>query len=136
MFYFFTVWNILFVIFHKYTAPYFDLLYMSFITMMIGLYLSYVNPKFFGMECMGKKYIIRKWHHKLIIDVIHVLIFVGAFYLYGFDIFDEMKLLNTILLFILYICLFNGAKIYSIKNEEFMILFSVVTLLYFALLEL
>ena len=133
MFYFFTVWNIIFLVFHKYTHHYFDLVYMSFITMMIGLYLSYVNPKFFGMKFMGKKYMIQKWYHKLFIDIIHILIFICAVYLYGDAVGVDMKLLNTILLFILYISLINGAKIYSIKIEEFMILFSVVTLIYFTL---
>ena len=101
--------------------------------MMIGLYLSFVNPKFFAMKFRGKKYVIREWSSKLIIDAIHILIFVVALYLYGTQKVNDMKLLNTVLLFILYISLFNAAKIYSIKNEEFMILFSVLTLIYFTL---
>jgi hypothetical protein len=133
MLYFFTVWNIIFLVFHKFTSPHFDLLYLSYITMMIGLYLSYVNPRFFAMKFRGKKYVVEKWYSKLPIDIIHILIFLVALYLYGDKAGSDMKLLNTILLFILYISMFNGAKIYSIKNEEFMILFSVVTLIYFTL---
>ena len=134
MLYFFTIWNIIFLVFHRFTSAFFDLVYISFITMMIGLYLSFVNPKFFAMKFMGKKYIVREWPHKLPIDAIHILIFIIALYLYGGSYtLKDMKLLNTILLFILYISLFNAAKIYSIKNEEFMILFSVLTLIYFTL---
>jgi hypothetical protein len=133
MLYFFTVWNIIFLIFHKFTSSNFDLLYMSFITMLIGLYLSYVNPRFFAMKINGKKYVVDKWYSKLPIDILHILIFLVTLYLYGDKAGSDMKLLNTILLFILYISMFNGAKIYSVKTEEFMILFSVVTLLYFTL---
>ena len=126
MLYFFTVWNILLLVFHQLTSKHFDLLYMSYVTMTIGLYLSFVNPKYFVWQ--GK--IIKAWQSKLVIDIVHVVMFLfAAFFLKQARRYD-LRLLNTILLLILYISLINPEKVYMIKIEELFTIISMFTIIY------
>jgi hypothetical protein len=126
MLYFFTVWNMLLLVFHQFASKYFDLLYMSFITMTVGLYLSFVNPKYFVWD--GK--LIETWQGKLIIDITHVAMFLFALLIVGSD-GRGLKLLNTVLLLVLYISLVNPEKVYMIKLEELFLLISMFTIIYY-----
>lgn len=130
--FFFTTWNILLVVFHKYTSEYIDLLYLSFITMFIGLYLSLVNPRKFVFRYDDKKYVFMGFQKFLMIDIVfHIFIFLYVFF-YIHESFSEKKLLGSILILAVYIICINIKKVYGISIIEFIILFSIINILYFA----
>jgi hypothetical protein len=94
--------------------------------MTVGLYLSFVNPKYFVWD--GK--LIETWQGKLIIDITHVAMFLFALLIVGSD-GRGLKLLNTVLLLVLYISLVNPEKVYMIKLEELFLLISMFTIIYY-----
>jgi hypothetical protein len=83
IFMFFTIWNILLVIFNNITYKYINLLYTSFITLFIGLYLSFINPRIFILRFGGQKYKFVGWKKFIYIDIIcHISIFLYIYYKY------------------------------------------------------
>lgn len=126
MLYFFTVWNILFLVFHQVTSKHFDLLYMSFIVMTVGLYLSFVNPKYFVWSGGN---MIKDWKSKIVIDIVHVVMFLFAMFFIKKPR-HHLKLINTLLVMILYISLVDPEKVYKVKLEEILLVISLFTIIY------
>jgi hypothetical protein len=134
---FFTAWNVLLVLLHKYTHQTFDLLYLSYMTLMIGLYLSFVNPKRFVFRFGDRKYNFQGAQKFLVVDLVfHILVFLFVYYMY-FDYYHNKDcdgaLLNSVALIVLYVCAINTQKVYGITFLEFIIVFSATNLLYFIL---
>ena len=131
--FFFTIWNLILVLFHKYTHRYFELMYLSYITFMVGVYFSTVNPR----KIVFKNLVIDKWYDLLIIDLIFhfgVFLFVYfKYYEYYKNTNTNIMLLSSVALLILYICMINPEKIYGINLLEMLIVIAVVNLLYFVI---
>lgn len=137
IFKFFTTWNIIFVLLHAYTHQIVNLLYLSYVTLMIGLYLSFVNPKKFVFKFGDKKYVFDKWSKFLSVDVLfHICVFLFVFYCYSVYYLkygDDSQLLLSILIIFFYISMINVKKVYGVDFIEFVVVFCVVNILYFIL---
>lgn len=133
--YFFTFWNVLLIIVHKYTYKYINLLYISFITLILGLYLSFINPRIFIVDIGNTKYVYKDLA-LIIPDIIHILIFLFIFYKYNtfYNKKDEDQvLLISIFLLLFYILFVDIKKVYGISLLELLIVFCIANMIYFIL---
>ena len=136
VFFFFTIWNIILILFHKYTHRYVELLYLSYMTFMVGMYFSTVNPRqyiiYYGKN---NKLVISKWYYLLVVDLFfHFAMFLFVYFKY-YKFYKSadtnMMLFGSILVLIIYICLINSEKVYGISFMEILTVITIVTLLYF-----
>ena len=136
IFVFFTTWNLLIVMFHKYTHDKLNLLSLSFITLLGGLYLSLVNPRRFVYRLGKDKYVFTGAKKLLYVDVpFHFVIFAFVYYLYN-DYYresDHNTLLISCILLLSYACIIDIKRVYGISFMEFLIMFAICNLLYFAI---
>ena len=141
IFMFFTTWNVLLVIFNNITYKYIDLLYTSFITLFIGLYLSFINPRRFIFRFGLKKYKFVSWEKFIAVDIVfHIFIFLYIYYKYYNSYYslldkceeDEILIISLCILFTYIICI-NVQKVYGITLLEFLIVFCIANIIYFIL---
>ena len=137
---FFTVWNLLLIIFHKYTHKYFHLLYLSYMTFMVGMYFSTVNPAKFVFYFKDKKIVVDKWFYLLLIDILfHISVFIFVlikYYSYYSSLGragNDMLLLSSVMLLVIYICLIDPSRVYGISYIEIIAVIAATNLLYFAI---
>jgi hypothetical protein len=138
IFTFFTTWNIMLIIFNKFVYNYINLLYTSFITLFIGLYLSFINPRKFIFRFGENKYIFTGWEKFISVDItFHIIAFLYIFYKYfdyynSLDEYTENKLLMiSVILIFIYIGSVNVKKVYGISLLELIIIFSITNIIYF-----
>ena len=133
---FFTVWNALIVIFHKYLYQSIHLIYLTYITCILGTYLAYYNPKHFDFLWQGKKYRVEGWTRVLVADTAHYIPFVFVYCLYHqyYETkFDSLQLVNAIILLLIYAVLLNINRVYSVSFKELFIVFLIASCLFFGL---
>ena len=137
---FFTTWVLILIIFHKYIHNYINLLYLSFITLICGLYLSFINPRKFVFYFDGKKYIYNGIEKFIIVDMFfHILVFYFVYTHYniyyrtsGYDV----KLIWALLIILLYVIFTNIKKIYGISFWEMGLVFVIANILYYLIFML
>lgn len=152
--YFFTLWIFILVIFHQYTFKYVDLLYLTFIVLIGGSYISFINPGKYIYKFPDNKYIEFSGYHRfIIIDIaMHIFMFIFIYYWY-YNYYKHILtvkrhipiILNTILLIIIYMiiitvcfCITNAnsksiipvCDVYGIKFIEFIIVLIIGTIFY------
>jgi hypothetical protein len=133
---FFTTWNALIIIFHKYLYQSIHLKYLNFITCIVGTYLSYFNPKHFDIVWQGKQYRVEGWMKVLIADTTHFIPFLFVYCLYSqyyVKNFDSMQLLNAIILLMIYVVLLNIKRVYGVSFKELFVVFIIASCLFFSL---
>lgn len=135
MFKFFTIWNIVLIVFHRRLYKYVNLLYVSFITFCVGCYLSYVYPKYYLIKLNNQDYIIKGLQKLLTADVIHIGLIIFAWTHYGayYNKRVDMSLLMSILLITLYTQAFNVDKMYNISYDHLFMVFCIANIIYFML---
>lgn len=136
VFLFFTTWNVLLVTLHPITHKYVNLLYLSFITTMIGLYLSFVNPKRFVLRFGKTKYYYTGLEKFFIVDItFHILVLVYVMYIYHvfYSLPNWRETSGAILILIIYLCTINIQRVYGVAFKELAMVFAVFTLLFFSL---
>lgn len=81
---FFTTWMIVLVIFHHTTHRYINLLLLATVTAVVGLYLSFVNPRRFVFYFEGERYEYTGLQKFIIVDIMfHVLMLYFVWLRYG-----------------------------------------------------
>lgn len=133
---FFTCWMIIMIIFHHYTHKYINLLYLSLVTMIGGLYLSFINPRKFIFYFEGVRYEYTGIQKFIIVDLIfHILAFYFIYCRYSkyyTNMFDMKFLISCIILFI-YMLSYNIRKVYGISLMELFSVCIISTIIYFIL---
>ena len=136
-FYFFTNWSFIFSVFHRYTYKYVNLLYMSFITMFMGLYMSYINPRKFVFFFDDKRYIYEGLHKFILCDMIfHILVFiliVGKYASYYQKHKSPGGILAVLGIMVIYMMIYDIEKVYGIKMFEMVTVFLLANFVYFLL---
>jgi hypothetical protein len=131
--YLFTFWTIVLCIFHEYTYKYFNLLYLTFIVFIAGLYISYVNPKYYIYEVNNETIVFDGFSKFYVIDIFcHTLPFLYIYYVYG-TYYTSKSLLDfplTILLILLFLIILNAKKVYGLTQQEVILLYIGITVLY------
>jgi hypothetical protein len=133
---FFTFWNILLVAFHKYTRHYVDLLYLSFVVLVVGFYLSFINPARFIFRFGEEKVYVTGLEKFVFCDLLsHLLIFGYVLYLtYSTKTLPragDVQLFVSILIIITYILIVDVKYVYGISLLEILVVFSIANLAYF-----
>jgi hypothetical protein len=148
--YFLTSWIFILVVFHQYTFKYFDLLYLTFIALICGSYISFINPGKYILKLPDDKNIeFSGFHRFIIIDLaIHLFMFLFIcywYYNYYKSHININRYIHTALLIIIYMIIVTvcflytkvSAKsvmpvcdVYGIKFIEFLIIFIIGTILY------
>jgi hypothetical protein len=132
---FFTFWVFLLVLFSKYTYKYFNLEYLTFIVLTIGLYLSYINPRFYRFELFGKWYELKDTLEKFFIA--DLLFHIATFY-YVYQVYKneyttlDYRTLNSLLLLLVYSLFIDFEKLYNINKKELMTVFLIANIIYFS----
>ncbi len=120
---FLTIWIFILVLFHKISSKIFSLSFLSFIILLVGLYISYINPTKYYIEYYDKT-IILEGQVKNILDIyLHIIPFFFIYYTYGIEpFFNNWKTIPSLLLIILYILIYNPSKIYHLPINEIIII--------------
>lgn len=148
--YFFTLWIFILVIFHQYTFKYFDLLYLTFIVLICGSYISFINPGKYILKLSDNTDIKFSGFHRFIITdlAIHLFMFLFIYYWY-YNYYkshiDVNRYIHTALLIIVYMIIITVCfmytkvsatsimpvcDVYGIKFIEFLIVLIIGTILY------
>lgn len=134
--YFFTFWSILLVILHKYTYKHVNLLFITFISLIIGSYISFLHPKYFIYEIDNEKIYLTGLHKFIIIDIFaHILPFLFVYFTY-YNYYKNKSILEdpiTILIVLIYGIIINHQKIYQIGFREISLILLISICLYFLL---
>jgi hypothetical protein len=133
---FFTTWNALIILFHKFLYQSIHLKYLTFITCILGTYLAYYNPKHFEFLLQGKKYRVEGWAKVLVVDTTHFIPFIFIYCLYHqyYETkFDILQLVNAIILLLIYVVLLNIKRVYSVSLKELFTVFLIGSCLFFGL---
>lgn len=135
LFNFFTTWSLIMVFFHKYLYKYVNLMFITFITLIIGLYLSFVNPRRFVWYFDKVRYEYTGLQKFIIVDMIfHLLVFYYIYshyanYYINISIFD-FKTIIALCILILYIFTHDTKKLYGIDKYEGTGIFTISIMLY------
>jgi hypothetical protein len=130
---FFTFWVVFLVLGNKYTYKYVNLEYLTFITLLIGLYLSYINPGYYRFKLLDKWYEIRNTCEKFIlVDLLfHILTFYYVYKIYRNEYIKlDKRIVISLLLIMIYYILIDIEKIYNISEKELMGVFVIVNIIY------
>ena len=115
---FFTTWVLILAIFHRHVYKNINLLYLSFITLVVGLYLSFINPRRFVFYFENVRYEYTGLQKFIIVDIIfHILVFALIAERYGLYYkskgFDNGFLWALAILGI-YLCFYDPRRVYGI----------------------
>ena len=128
---FFTTWVFLLILFHKFTSKYFNLLYLAWVTCLVGLYLSYVNPRKYNFTLFDESYELNRADKFILVDMFfHIGVLVFAITMYNSKHKIDNKFIASLSLIILYFATVNTKELYQIPTYELASVFIVVNLLY------
>jgi hypothetical protein len=130
---FFTTWCVLLVALHNNLYKSINLLYVSFVTCVIGTYFSLYNPRYFEFEWKNKIYKVDGWKKFFLADITHILPFLIIYCLY-YKYYKTLKNIlpniNAILILIIYLNLYNVKNVYDVSFMEVSLVFIVASILY------
>lgn len=134
---YFTTWSVLAVVFHAHTHKYINLVFLTFVTLMIGLYMSFINPRKFVFYFDKDRYEFTGAQKFIIVDMFFHL---GAF-LFVLDKYGaggRVGLLGTwaaAALFAGYALIMPIRKIYGVELRELGVVAAVAMMLYFVVVD-
>lgn len=134
---FFTTWTCLLAVLHQYTHGCINLLYLTFVTLVIGSYISFCNPGKFTVLVKKKEVDYTGIRKLLIVDLLaHALVFLFIYWRYRDYYFSgtghvDCTLAVAVLFTVLYILLINAENVYRTSFTELFLCFVVATCLYF-----
>jgi len=127
---FYTVWNIILVLFKNLTIYYFDIHLSTLFVFLCGFYLSFIYPKYYIFILNNKKIKITGWLRFIIVDIIFHTI--PLIYIINIKYeYNKQKILNQLILFFIYLFFNNIFHIYNIRLIDYyrLILFLVIVFL-------
>ena len=114
LFHFFTTWVLILTIYNDITSKYFNLTFLSAFTLIFGIFFLHVYPRYSVFVFNDKEYKIEGLSI-FIDDIFHLLIFMANYNKFGFSMDN---ILNSILLFVLYIITVDFNTIYRLNLEK------------------
>lgn len=133
---FFTTWVLLLCLMHNVLFDKVNLLLLSWITMFVGLYLSFINPRRFVFHFEGTRYEYTGVEKFIIVDSIcHVLVFylIALFYQTYYSSLRPLssQTINAFLILFIYVAMNNIKKTYGVGMLELGCVTVVSVILYF-----
>ena len=135
---FFTTWSLILALLHIYTREYVNLLFITFVTAIIGLYLSFIKPRKFVFYFETQRYVYTGLQKFIIVDMIfHILVFYLIYSRYGkyYKSVTDSKTVNAVLIMLLYASVTNLKKLYGVGLSELLFVFVIACLLYYLIFQ-
>lgn len=132
---FFTTWVLVMALFHKYVFDKVNLLFLSWMTCIVGLYFSFINPRKFVFYFEGLKYEYTGLEKFIIVDILfHVLVLIAIYQYYG-AYYKSIGLGNSqtliaLVIMMIYLAMFDVKKIYGVSYYEMTAMVVVAGILY------
>jgi len=132
---FFTTWMVIMALLHNLLFDKVNLLLLAWITCIVGLYLSFINPRKFVFYFEGKRYVYTGLQKFIIVDSIaHVIVLYAMYYLYR-NYYKSIGYLNTptiaaIAILMVYLLITNIRKVYGISAHEVVAMAVIAGILY------
>lgn len=133
---FFTTWSCVLTVLHKYTHSIIELRFMTFMVMLMGLYLSFINPRRFVVHFHDGSVVTFTGAEKFVaVDMfLHIGVFVYISSLYSSKPFVLAKVVNTCILFIIYLSVTDVKRVYGVTLFEMTCVFLISYILFSLLL--
>lgn len=135
---YFTTWSVLAVVFHAHTHRYINLVFLTFVTLVIGLYMSFINPRKFVFYFDRDRYVFTGAQKFVLIDMLfHLGAFLFVWEKYGWGD-GNGGLLSTwaaAALFAGYVLIMPIRKIYGVELRELGVVAAVAMMLYFVVFD-
>jgi len=136
--YFFTTWSFFLCLFHSYFYKCIDLMYLSFVVLIVGTYLSFVYPRKYVVEKDKNCFVFDNITRLLCIDlVVHLLMFVLIYKRYhsyysksGFD----FKICMSLVLIAIYFVMLRNIDVYLLPKIDMIAMLIVSSILYLVVL--
>jgi hypothetical protein len=133
---FFTFWVIVLLLFHKNVYRHINLLYLTFLTMIGGLYISYIHPQYYNFTLFNEQYKLKHADKFVIVDMFfHILAFVFICSMYS-DYYSgqfNSSLLLAIFIVSLHVILVDSTMLYNVKPFEMLAVFVLANIAYLLL---
>lgn len=134
---FFTTWMVVMCLFHKQLHMHIHLLYLAFIVCLMGLYMSFVNPRKFVFYFEGERYVYTGFQKFVIVDMFfHVAVLYAIATMYTGFYGDGRRstrgmYINAFLLLIIYACITNTKAVYGVPFYEMTAVFVIANIAYY-----
>ena len=132
--YFFTTWSFFLCLFHSYFHKCIDLLYLSFVVLIVGTYLSFVYPKRYVVEKDKTCYVFDSVTRILCVDVIlHFFMFVliyNRYHKYYRRTGLDFKIIASMCLIAIYFLIFLKVDVYKIPKIDMVAMLIIASILY------
>ena len=125
---FFTFWVAILCIFYDHTNKYIDLTFLSIIVLVIGSYISFVNPRKYTLIIQDQEYLFNGLYRFISIDILHIMLFLLIVNRYQRP--TIMTFVNAMVLTLSYFILFDVETIYKTSKNIVILLFSLITIIY------
>lgn len=132
---FFTTWVFALLAAHRFVAPYVDLVYLSFIAMIIGSYVTMVkrHTYVYSVYPGGPSHAMTGWRKFWLVDVLHVAAFAFAL-AYCRQKTTACSMTNAAAIMILYGASHDSMEVYGTSMKELALVFIASTVTYLATL--
>lgn len=133
IFWFLTTWAFILVFFHEYTHKYINLSLLTTITIIGGLYLSWVHPRRYSFWLQGHEIQLNHPIERFVIAdmLFHLTTFAFIHFKYG-TYFTPQSVITLLILIIIYKTIVPVEEVYQTSEHNIVIIFVISTLLWFA----
>ena len=138
IFNFFTIWNIILLLFYEYSNKYFDLLLLSLNVFLIGSYFSFIEPTYYKILLYkNSSIIISGWTRFIVADVIfHSLPLLYIIYRNKTIESKFYKTINSLLLLLFYLLINSIKEVYMVENKIIIFLSIIINLIYLMMIKI
>jgi hypothetical protein len=138
IFNFFTIWNIILLLFYEYSNKYFDLLLLSLNVFLIGSYFSFIEPTYYKILLYkNSSIIISGWTRFIVADVIfHSLPLLYIIYKNKTIESKFYKTINSLLLLLFYLLINSIKEVYMVENKIIIFLSIIINLIYLMMIKI
>lgn len=130
----FTTWNVLLLLFHRQLHSKIHLLYLTYITCVVGSYFSFYQPGYFDIQWNGTEHRLKGWKKLLFADSVHIIPFIFIYCLYSqYYIKNNNYLLyiNAFVLLLIYTVILKVKNVYGVSFIEAFSVFIISSIFYY-----
>lgn len=129
---FLTLWVSVLVLFHTYTSKVFNLVILTILTCIGGLYISFVYPGYYSFRFLSYTIKVDTLAHLLMGEMFHLILFLFIFNYYNkaYHIISYQTI-NSILLIIVYLLIVDIENVYNLRKHDIQ---NIITLVFITLI--
>jgi hypothetical protein len=124
----FTTWNVLLLLFHRQLHSKIHLLYLTYITCVVGSYFSFYQPGYFDIQWNGTEHRLKGWKKLLFADSVHIIPFIFIYCLYSKY---YLLYINAFVLLLIYTVILKVKNVYGVSFIEAFSVFIISSIFYY-----